>query len=536
MELFNYFQIFLTILLMIFLYYIFDGEARRRKMNAPNVSGGVPFFGQVFKMLHGSPWLVFKEWSRTYGQIATFHLFGSNALLVSDPELLRVILQTKVHIFQKDLDWVYKPFLVILGNGLVTAHGENWRRQRTLLSSALRIDILQYIPQMAISAVKRFSKKLNDSCQTGEPLEMAEEFRTLTLQVIAEAILSLEPSESDSTFAKMYLPIVEEGNLRTWHPERMYLTFLPAYQTHLQNVKRLNEYVVSVINKRWELKLKEKKTTPTLSDDGAAAAGAGAGARPYDILDKVLDAIPVSDWNEMTRNQVRDEVKTFILAGHETSASMLAWSLYELTLNEKYLERARQQAADVFGIYHGDDRDSDYIHNLPSTSTSHIEISRQLSFLDCCLRESLRKYSVVPTVVRVPSQDVEYNGHVIPKGTSVMINIMGVHHDEKYWPNSDEYLPDRFANGETSGGIAPYTFLPFVDGPRNCLGQFLSLLETKIVLALLVHFYDFELVNKEDAGLSHPYMVPIIPRTGHFMKISKRRAAGAGGEAGGGNK
>jgi cytochrome P450 len=498
---------------MIFLYYIFESETRRRKMNAPNVSGGVPFFGQVFKMLHGSPWYVFKEWSRTYGQIATFHLFGSNALLVSDPDFLRVILQTKVHIFQKDLNWVYKPFLVILGNGLVTSHGENWRRQRTLLSSALRIDILQYIPNMALAAVKRFSIKLNQCCQTHQPLEMAEEFRTLTLQVIAEAILSLEPNESDSTFAKMYLPIVEEGNLRTWHPERMYLPFLPAYHSYHENVKRLNEYVVSVINKRWELKQQEKKLIS--SDTGTGTGGAGGVTRPYDILDKVLDAIPSTEWNDLTRNQVRDEVKTFILAGHETSASMLAWTLYEVTMNENYLTRLRQQAAEIFGEYHhGDGLES--ISSLPC----HTEITSKLTFADCCLRESLRKYSIVPTVVRVPSQDVEYNGHVIPKGTSVMINIMGAHHNEKYWPNSDQYLPDRFMNGES--GIAPYTFLPFVDGPRNCLGQFLSLLETKIVLALLVHFYDFELVNKEDAGISHPFMVPIIPKTGHYMKISKR--------------
>jgi cytochrome P450 len=504
--------VLILILFILFLSYLYDNETRRTKMNAPNVGGGVFFFGQVFKMLHGSPWLVFKEWSRTYGPIATFHLFGSNALLVSDPDLLRVILQTKVHIFRKDVEWVYKPFLVILGNGLVTSHGESWRKQRTLLSSTLRIDILKYIPAMALQAVQRFAlKKLDISCRTSEPLEMAEEFRTLTLQVIAEAILSLEPSESDSTFAKMYLPIVEEGNLRTWHPERMYLPFLPAYSEHTRAVEKLNTYVLSLIHKRWELKQQEKKK--------GKGEGEEVSSRPYDVLDKVLDAIPETEWNEHSQNQVRDEVKTFILAGHETSASMLAWSLYEITLNPKLLTRLREQAAQVFGEYKGDGTDS--LHQLhTSTLPTHHELSTRLILFDCCLRESLRKYSVVPTVVRVPSEDVEYKGHVIPKGTSVMINIIGVHHNETYWPHSDDYQPDRFINGESS--LAPYTFLPFVDGPRNCLGQFLSLLETKIVLALLVHYYDFELVNKADAGETHPFMVPIIPKTGHVMKITHR--------------
>lgn len=460
-------------------------------------------------MLDGSPWLVFKEWSYKYGQIFTFHLFGSNALLVSDPELLRVILQTKVHIFRKDVEWVYKPFLVILGNGIVTAHGENWRRQRTLLSSALRLDILNYIPAMAINAMKRFSLKLNNKCKTGDSIEMAEEFRTLTLQVIAEAILSLSPEESDNTFAKMYLPIVEEGNLRTWHPERMYLPFMPSYIQHNNNVAKLNNYVVSLINKRWKLKQSEK----ILLESGEMKQL----NRPYDILDKVLDAIPESDWDTEHINQVRDEIKTFILAGHETSASMLTWALYELTLNQNYMNKLRKQAEDLFGKYNGNDITDINLANIPV----HSEISSKLSFADCCLRESLRKYSIVPTVVRVPSENVEYNGHIIPKGTSVMINIMGVHHNEKFWPNSDQYIPERFENGEHQ--IQPYTFLPFVDGPRNCLGQFLSLLETKIVLALLVHFYNFEVVNKDEAGLTHPYMVPIIPKSGHVMKVTKRK-------------
>ena len=87
---------------------------------------------------------------------------------------------------------------------------------------------------------------------------MSEEFRNLTLQVIAEAILSLSPEESDETFARMYLPIVEEGNLRTWHPERMYIPGPAMYKFNM-DVKRLNDYVTSLIVKRWDLKQVEKK-------------------------------------------------------------------------------------------------------------------------------------------------------------------------------------------------------------------------------------------------------------------------------------
>ena len=102
------------------------------------------------------------------------------------------------------------------------------------------------------------SRVLTSFTRTGKTIEMSEEFRNLTLQVIAEAVLSLSPEESDETFARMYLPIVEEGNLRTWHPERMYIPGPAMYKFNM-DVKRLNDYVTSLIVKRWDLKQVEKK-------------------------------------------------------------------------------------------------------------------------------------------------------------------------------------------------------------------------------------------------------------------------------------
>ncbi len=244
----------------------------------PSVKGGLPFFGMVFEMLKGSPWDTMSQWVLKYGKIYKFSLFGSNAVVVADPELLKIVLKEEFRTFKKDLEWTYQPFLVILGNGLVTSDGKDWERQRQLLAHFLLVDILDVIPDMAIRAVNRLSKKLDKAKIDGTLLhlfswsylpahylnfqgttiEMAEEFRNLTLQVIAEAVLSLSPEESDETFARMYLPIVEEGNLRTWHPERMYMPGPAMYKFNM-DVKRLNDYVTSLIVKRWDLKQAEKK-------------------------------------------------------------------------------------------------------------------------------------------------------------------------------------------------------------------------------------------------------------------------------------
>jgi cytochrome P450 len=358
---------------------------KRTVQNVPTVQGGLPFFGHVFTMLKGSPWDTMAQWVKEYGTIYKVHLFGSDAIFVADPALLKVVLQTKLNTFKKDLVWTYKPFLVLLGNGLVTSDGKSWLRQRALLANHLKTGILTEIPPLALRAVHRFMTKLDKARDQGSVLEMAEEFRHLTLQVISEAVLSISAAESDQTFAKMYLPIVTEGNLRTWSPHRMYLP-TPSWFKFRNDVAKLNNYVTGHIEERWA-ELRKRGPNP---------------GPPKDLLEKVLNSYTEEEWCQASIDQIRDEIKTFILAGHETSASMLAWAVYELTLpeNKERLQRLRDEAKEVFADCL--DPVTGRIAKLPS----HDSLSK-LVFSECCLRESLRKYSVVPTVVRVAAEDVK---------------------------------------------------------------------------------------------------------------------------------
>ena len=165
-----------------------------------------------------------------------------------------------------------------------------------------------------------------------------------------------------------------------------------------------------------------------------------------------------------------------------------------------------------------------------------------LEFSEACLREALRKYSVVPTVTRAAVKDIDLgNGVIVPKGATIMINIQTVHHDDSIWgkDSSVRFDPFRFMSHVTDtnfddtsnyyalnkpGSISPYTFLPFIDGPRNCLGQHLALLESKIVLSQLLRRYNFDLVQPVDslADPRHKYMVPVIPAKGLMVCVNKR--------------
>lgn len=318
------------------------------------------------------------------------HIFGSDAVVISDPKYLKMVLSTKLSNFKKDVVWTYKPFMVLLGRGLVTSEGDEWRRQRTLFSHKLRIDILEDIPAVSVRAVRRLSDKLAALKRSGDVMEIAEEFRHLTLQVITEILFSLSPSKCDESLAHMYLPIVEEGNLRTWSPHRMYLP-TPAYFKFLSDVRVLNDYLTSIITERIQTRKELASLGPLNRQESSE------GSRKLDILDFILDHIPSDEWNAETSKQVRDEIKTFVLAGHETSASMLTWTLHELLAHPELMAKVRAEATEVFGERFNDD---EYLLTMTR------EQLQGLAYTECCLKESLRKYSVVPTVVRIAEESI----------------------------------------------------------------------------------------------------------------------------------
>ena len=315
-------------------------------LNMPHVTTKtqLPFLGTALEFLSNTPWDLMESWHRTYGSIYTFKLLGRTMVSIEDPMYLKEVLQSKIQNVKKDVDFAYKPFLPILGKGIVTSEGKSWMKQRRKISTALKIEILEDIPRATLNATQRLMAKLENCCidqqqqqqqqqqkqqqqdQDIKTIDIAEELRHLTLQVISETFMSLEAEESDNTFATMYLPIVEEGNKRVWRPERSFLFFTPSFWKHIFHVLKLNRYVSTLILKRWELRTMEQKQKQK--------QGKNESFRRRDILDKVLDHFekdfPGRNLSSSDVRQLRDEFKTFIMAGHETSAAMMAWTFYEL--------------------------------------------------------------------------------------------------------------------------------------------------------------------------------------------------------------
>jgi cytochrome P450 len=516
-----------ALILLATVVYLIDQSASRQHVRArlESVNGigerRFPIVGDAYSLLLSScrPWERVSEWmDRHSGSLRSikFEFMTKQFVVVGNVKAIRHIL-TNTDTYRKDSK-TFAPFRDLLGEGLVTAEGERWRRERRIMAPAFRGGkALRHVAVAAYDAAVRMISRLDVDVQssssktTGCQVEWAGEFRSLTLQVIAQAVMSLSPDESDAVLPRLYLPIVEEANLRTFFPWR-YLMPNSAYDNA---VRDLNKFVVDFIRQRWRERVERQQR-------------AGGGALHLDILDRLLISMgeehlehgdatsspSSSDSNgagdtssecpEWIARQLRDEIKTFLLAGHETSSMMLTWALYEVVRNEEVARKLKEEAHRVFpdGVL-GVDAPPDYAQ------------LNSLSYAECVLKEALRLYSVVPVVTRETVTDETVEGIALPPNCSIVIPIRYIHHRADLWPEPLEFRPGRWLER-----VDAWHFLGFIAGPRFCIGQHFALLEAKIVLAMIMRHFDV-VANDKTSNDSHRFTIPTCPTEGMFTNIQR---------------
>ncbi|EFJ45811.1 cytochrome P450 [Volvox carteri f. nagariensis] len=489
----------------------------------PTAPGSLPLLGNVIPMItcvrrNIGAWDLMEEWLDNTGPIVKFSILGTQGVVFRDPSALKRVFQTGYKMYEKDLDVSYRPFLPILGSGLVTADGALWQKQRMLMGPALRVDVLDDIVTIAKKAVDRLCEKLAHHAGKGQSVNIEEEFRLLTLQVIGEAVLSMAPEECDRVFPSLYLPVMNEANHRVLRPYRMYLP-TPEWFRFRTRMSQLNEYLIDLFRRRWESRQRLGRQ------------------KPADILDRIMEAIEESGakWDAALETQLCYEIKTFLLAGHETSAAMLTWSTFELAMNEKATNKVQAGAPGGCGrVVLRVVSEAEAAFGLRSEKEANRRNVDEMIFTLAVLKEALRKYSVVPVVTRklvrgsgAADDPVGVLGHPLPKGIMVACHLQGTH---RLYEAPDEFRPERFMpEGEYDSfddAIRAYMFVPFIQGPRNCLGQHLALLEARVVLSLLHKRFKFRVVDG-DKVTRMPTVIPVGPTGGLNVVLEQRTDAQA---------
>mmetsp|Transcript_27719 Transcript_27719/g.60701 ORF Transcript_27719/g.60701 Transcript_27719/m.60701 type:complete len:523 (-) Transcript_27719:909-2477(-) len=462
----------------------------------PSAPGENWLLGHVLPMLNcvkrgKAAWDMMEEWINGAGQgkIVKYRILNTQGVAVSDPLALKRVFQTGYKLYEKDLKLSYHPFLPILGTGLVTADGDLWQKQRLLIGPALRTDLLDMIIPIAKNGIDRLSEKLQKHKGSGKPVDIEEEFRLLTLQIIGDAVLSMAPDECDKVFPALYLPVMEEANQRVLRPHRKYLP-TPSWFQFRSRMNKLNDFLINYFRQRWSARQAgEKRVRP-------------------DILDRILDSIEESGakWDAALEQQMCYEIKTFLLAGHETSAAMLTWSIYELSQSEEATAKVRAEADAVFGAAEAEP---------PRRAVDGMVYTLSV------LKEALRKYSVVPVVTRILAKDDELMGHTVPAGTMIACILQGTHN---LYKQPAKFSPERFMPGgefdQFDESIRAYMFVPFIQGPRNCLGQHFALLEARVLLSLLIKRFKWKAAHGPKQGERSPTVIPVGPIKGMEMYIN----------------
>ena len=384
-----------------------------------------------------------------------------------------------------------RPFI---GDGLLISNNEKWQRRRKLLTAGFHYDVLK--PYIAIynDTVEIFINNCDRQLEEGEDwIEIFGRITLLTLDNILKCVCSYDGSSQHNQDDEYISAIKINTDLA-----RKQVIFLP-YQIRpifylspdgaqwRKNCKIVGEHAFKVINQRRNYLLNSQNSTID---------------KPYkDFIDILLTARDGAG-NGLTNQDIVEEMKTFIFRGHDTTGSGISWALYLLATHPNYQERCRKEIRNVLT-----DRECDRIQ---------WEDLHQLSFLNMCIKESLRLYSPVPDIYRTNSDDFSINGYLIPKGTIIDLGIGSVHRNSHIWENPDEFNPMRF-DRDLPGGH-PFAFIPFSGGYRNCIGQKFALNEQIVTIARIINHYKLELLTKEPRR-----MLAIILKSEQDIKLKLTR-------------
>lgn len=311
-------------------------------------------------------------------------------------------------------------------------------------------------------------------------------------------------------------------------PDQIYYSS-EAGERFSDNLVRLHAFTRKVIRDRKAEILNRTSTIryKQLPDGGIAEVDEHGQERRKAFLDLLIDHHITT--GEMTEEDIREEVDTFMFEGHDTTAMALSWIIYLLGHHPEVQARA---AAEVDALF--EENLTDNVDTNTETSGSlnddgddavmlTLEKIKSLKYLECCVKEGLRLCPSVPFIGRRLHEDMDINGKTVPKGTILFVYIYMLHRDPDVFTRPEVFDPDRFLP-EESIGRHPFAFVPFSAGPRNCIGQRFAMSELKIVLAYLLRYFRFESLEHRDKISAMMEMV-YRPKSPLLVRVHDRRKA-----------
>jgi cytochrome P450 len=419
--------------------------------------------------------------ARDYGDIVHLELGRKRpAYIISHPDHVREVLVTQQKSFMKGRS--FERIKRLLGNGLLTSEGDFHLRQRRLAQPAFhRQRIAGYAATM-----NEHTARMRDRWRDGETLDVSQEMMRLTLAVAAKTLFDADVESEAGEIGAALTEAINALNIAIIpYSELLDKLPLPIFQRFRRARERLDATIYRIIEERRH----------NGSDRG-------------DLLSMLLMARDTDgDGGRMTDDQLRDEIVTIFIAGHETSALTLTWAWYELARHPEIEARLHAEVDSVL-------RDANGAVRLPTTDDlPRLEYTRRI------IAEAMRLYPPIWAVGRRALADVQIGGYTLPAGALVLISQYVVHHDARWWPDPERFDPERW-RPEVADARPKFSYFPFGGGTRICLGEQFAWMETTLVLAVLASRWRLRRASDRPVGI-HP-AVTLRP-DGPVMMTAARR-------------
>jgi len=431
-----------------------------------------------------------------------FHRFWTGpfscTLFVFHPEFFREIFKksTKprnLSLLASDYDMAV-PWL---GEGLITSVGPHWHRNRRLITPSFHFDVLKSYIDVFNSCDAILLSKFQEFSKNPQSFDLQPLLQNYTFDVFLRCAMSMHTDVQTSTEPNDYIRTVNQlSDLSMKRPYNPLHAVEFIYKYISINGRKFYQ-LCDIAHQKTEEIIKQRQQE--IENDPSLKSN----SKPRDFLDTLIRAKDDTG-NGLSLEEIRNEVDTFLFAGHDTTASSLMWTFISLAKNQKYQDKIYEEVKDVLG-----DREEVKWEDLS-----------KLQFTSQYIKEVLRFYTIAPGITRVTTEDIHLHGHTIPSGTDIFLQMWSLHNNPHVWEDPLEFNPERFSP-ERAAKMDSFQFLPFSAGSRNCIGQNFALNEMKLTVSQVVR--RFTLKEDPDRPALREYVLTLKASDGAFVFAQPRK-------------
>ncbi|KAF7081387.1 hypothetical protein CFC21_085334 [Triticum aestivum] len=412
----------------------------------------------------------------TYGGVFRLNFGPKSFLIVSDPDVAKHILRDNSKAYSKGILAEILEF--VMGTGLIPADGEIWRVRRRAIVPALHQKYVTAMIGLFGNASDRLCQKLDKAASDGEDVEMESLFSRLTLDVIGKAVFNydFDSLSYDNGIVEAVYVTLREAEMRSTSPIPTWE--IPIWKDISPRQRKVNEALALINNILDELIATCKRM---VDEEDLQFHEEYMNEKDPSILHFLL-----ASGDDVSSKQLRDDLMTMLIAGHETSAAVLTWTFYLLSKYPNVMSKLQAEVDLTFML----NADAVLGDGLPT-----LDDVKKLKYTTRVINESLRLYPQPPVLIRRSLEDDMLGEYPIGKGEDIFISIWNLHRCPKHWDDADVFNPERWPldgpnPNETN---QKFSYLPFGGGPRKCVGDMFATFETVVATAMLVKRFDFHM-------------------------------------------